>query len=387
VYLFSVNYNEYFNFAKIHNIYPNLKKLKIFEIEVLWSKTYPAESSDRAVLDWFIDNNNSLTTYRNFNNVNQFAKNNNIDITYYTCETGLDKLNRAYTNTLKYKLETFNFFLLTQVVEHSEYLKNTKYPFELYKGKENPYHVFVNSDRKYNKILNLNRRPDWHRHLIAQSILGQFEGKDNRLTVTWMSDNIKAYNQHPLVNGKSEYFNFEQVLLPRLTEKETALFNAGGNIIKTNTLVFDKDLRNEQFNLRYVDVLKNYVDVGLEIVSESIFFGPFGDISEKSLRSLLLGVPCIIAGGPDSFKVLEKIGFKSYDEFTGYKDSQRNNLERFRSITKFTDRLAGMSDEEYQAAMEKLHNDSKDTIIHNQNNFLSGNVILNFIKWIKEIHR
>jgi hypothetical protein len=389
VYLFSVNYNEYFNFAKIHNIYPNLKKIKIFEIEVLWSKMYPTDPilSDFAIRDWFIDNNRSFTTYKNFNNVSAFAQNNNIEVTYYTCETGLDKLNLKYTKNLNCKIETFNFFLLSQVIEHVEYLTHKNYPFELFKGKENPYYTFVKSSRKRNKILNLNRRPDWHRHLIAQSILGQFEGKDNRLTVTWMSDTIKAYNQHPLVNGKSEYFNFEQVLLPQLTEQETAHFNAGENIIKTNNLVFDKDLRNEQFNLRYVDVLKNYVDVGLEIVSESIFFGPFGDVSEKSLRPLLLGVPCIIAGGPDSFKVLEKIGFKSYDEFTGYKDSQRNNLERFRSITKFTDCLATMSDEEYEAAMEQLYNDSKDTIIHNQNNFLSGNVILNFIKWIKEIHQ
>jgi hypothetical protein len=46
-----------------------------------------------------------------------------------------------------------------------------------------------------------------------------------------------------------------------------------------------------------------------------------------------------------------------------------------------------MSDEEYRIFMEQFYIDSKDIIEHNQNNFLSGNVILNFIKWIKEVHQ
>lgn len=389
VYLFSVNHNDYFKYAKINSIYPDLKKIKIFEIEVLWSKIYPSdlENSRSAILDWFIENNNSLTTYKNFNNVNEFAKNNKLDITYYTCETGLDFLNKDYVSSLEYNIETFNFFLLTQVVEYTAYLKDKKYPFELYKGRNNPYHTFVNTDQRRTKILNLNRRPDWHRHLIAQIILGQFEDVKERATVTWMSKEIKSYNQHPLINGKSEYFNLEQVFLPLLGEKEKYQFDTGGRIIKEQTLIFDKDERNEQFNLRYVDVLDNYVGVGLEIVSESLFFGPLGDVSEKSLRPLLLGIPCIIAGGPDSFKVLEKIGFKSYDEITGYKDHERNNLTRLRSITNFTDRLSKMSNDEYETFMEQLRIDSKDIIEHNQNNFLSGNLITNFIKWIQEIHQ
>lgn len=385
VYLFSVNQNEYFKFAELDKVYPDLKNVKIFEIEVLWSKIYPSEieASEHAVSDWFIENNNSLTTYKSFNNVNEFAKNNGINITYYTCETGLDKLNKDYIKTLNYKIETFNFFLLTQVIEYTEYLRNINYP----QGTENAYHKSIKSNSKHNKILNLNRRPDWHRHLIAQSILGQFESNSNRVTVTWLSDTIKAYNQHPLFNGKSEYFNFERVFLPKLSEKETDQFNAGEDIIKTRNLVFDNDKNHEQFNLRYIDVLDNYTDVGLEIVSESIFFGPLGDVSEKSLRPLLLGIPCIIAGGPDSFKVLEKIGFKSYNELTGYKDSERNNLERFRSITNFTDKLANMSDDEYESFMEQFHKDSKDIVDHNRHNLLSGNAILYFIKWIKEVHQ
>jgi hypothetical protein len=185
----------------------------------------------------------------------------------------------------------------------------------------------------------------------------------------------------------SEYFNFEQVFLPLLNEREKQHFIDGEDVLKKQKLVFDNDERSEQFALRYVDVLKNYNDVGLEIVSESLFFGPLGDVSEKSLRPLLLGIPCIIAGGPNSFKVLEKIGFKSYDEITGYKDQERNNLVRLRSITDFTDKLAKMSDDEYAAFMEQLHIDSKDIIEHNQNNFLSGNLITNFIKWIQEIHQ
>jgi hypothetical protein len=387
--MFSINHNEYLKFAEINKIYPELKKIKIFEIEVLWSKIYPTdkEGSELAISDWFIDNNNSLTAYKNFNNVNQFAKNNNIDITYYTCETGMDKLHADYRKSLQYKIETFNFFLLSQTVEFTQYLKNEKYPFELYKGKDNPYSKFVKLNNRHNKILNLNRRPDWHRHLIAQTILGQFEGYDTRAIVTWLNTEIKAYNQHQLVNGKSEYFNFENIFLPLLSEEEMNNFISGERILKTNNLVFDKDQRNEQFTLRYVDVLDNYTDVGLEIVSESIFFGPFGDVSEKSLRPLLLGIPCIIAGGPDSFKILDKLGFKSYDLYTGYKDSERNNLIRFRSIIDYTAKLALMDNTEYSEYMNKLHRKCLPITVHNQDNFKTGQVIENFKKWIKEIHQ
>jgi len=389
LYLFSVNNNDYLNHANIQDVYPNLKKVKIFEIEVQWGKMYPsdAEDSDRAIRDWFIENNNSLTTYKNFNNVNQFAKNNNIDTTYYTCETGLDFLNKDYLESLEYKIESFNFFLLSQTVEYTEFLKDKKYPYELTQGKDNPYFAFLNKENTRDKILNLNRRPDWHRHLIAQSILGQFENNRNRILVTWMSDQIKAYHQHPITNGKSEYFNLESTLLPMLSKEERDIFDAGERILEGSRLIFDKDERQESFTMRYADALENYTNVGLEVVSESIFFGPFGDVSEKSLRPLILGIPCIIAGGPNSFKILEKLGFKSYDHLTGYKDSERNNLIRLRSLIEFTDRLAKMSNEGYASCMEQFYINSKDIIEHNQQNFQTGQVIENYIKWIKEIHQ
>jgi hypothetical protein len=386
VYMFSVNYNDYLSYALIENLYPNLKNIKIFEIEVLWSKIYPTDT-EPAILDWFVENSKGLTTYKNFNNVNKFADNNKIDVTYYTCENGVDQLDKSYLSSLNFKIETFNFFLLNQAIEYSESVKNKSYPFELYKNKENPYFKFLKSNSKKNKILNLNRRPDWHRHLIAQSILGQFEGKDSRATVTWLNEDIKAYYQHPLNNGKSEYFNFEKVFLPRLSEEEMNNFKSGENILKTRNLVFDNNDRENEFTLRYAGVLGSYIDVGLEIVSESIFFGPFGDVSEKSLRPLLLGIPCIIAGGPDSFKILEKLGFKSYDQFTGYKDSERNNVIRFRSIADYTSKLSKMSDAEYSAYIEKLQIKCLPIIQHNQDNFKTGQLIENFKKWIKEIHQ
>jgi hypothetical protein len=391
MYFFSINHNNYLCNANIKSIWPTLEKIKIFELEVLWSKIYPNEqdANIQAIKDWFIDNSNSNIKFKNLENVRTFVENNNIDVTYYTCETGLNYLNKDYVNELNFKIESFNFFLLTMVIEHVEYLRDPKYPDWILKGTHNPYVTTIELRKQAEcyKILNLNRRPDYHRHLVAQSLLGKFTDNLDRVKVSWMDNNVKAYYEHPLNNGKSEYFNFEQKFLPFLSEEERKVFDLGEQKLRELNLTLDNDERNEESTLRYQGAVDNYVDIGLEIVSESIYFGPLGDVSEKALRPLVLGVPCIVMGGPESFKILERLGFKSYNGLTGYKDTERNNLYRFRSIIEFTNKLAEMNDEEYKNYMDQFYQECLPIIEHNQNNFKTGQVIENYITWIKEIHQ
>jgi hypothetical protein len=378
--------------ANIKNLWPDLKSVKIFELEVLWSKIYPdeQESSDQSITDWFLDNNDSNIKFKNLENIKKFVENNNVNVTYYTCETGLEYLNKDYIGGLNFDIKSFNFFLLTVIVEHVEYLRNPKYPYETLKGALNPYIKMVikrHDTANFYKILNLNRRPDYHRHLIAQSLLGKFSNSLDRVKVSWLSNDIKSYNEHPLNNGKSVYFNFEQKFLSVLKEEEHKVFNLGEQQLRNLNLILDNDERHEESTLRFQSAVSNYINVGLEIVSESIYFGPLGDVSEKALRPLVLGVPCIIAGGPGSFNILERLGFKSYDKITGYKDAERNNLTRFRSITELTNRLSAMSDEEYKTYMDQFYQECLPIIKHNQDNFKTGQVIENYITWIKEIHQ
>lgn len=391
-YFFSINKNFYYRYLRIDQLFPDLKKIKIFEIEVQWMKEYPSDvdESSVAVRDWYIENENNNTTYLNLDNVNIFAKNNsNLEVTYHVCENNLENLNQHYINSLKYKLESFNFFLLTQVVEYSEYIKNSSYPTEFLNGKANDYYTFVqnNTLNSRQKILNLNRRPDFHRHVIAQSILSYYENKTNRIRLTWLDETVKSYKQHKMNNGKGELVNFSEVFLTELNNNERMHFERGETILKSTNFKFDLDIRNEEFLMRYYDIIENYKDVGLEIVSESIFFGPLGDVSEKSLRPMVLGIPCIIVAGYNSFKILEKLGFKSYDFVTGYKDDEKNHLIRIRSALEFVNNLSLLSDEEYQDQMNNFYERSKPIIEHNLENFRSGNAVEKFISWVKQIHQ
>jgi hypothetical protein len=152
-------------------------------------------------------------------------------------------------------------------------------------------------------------------------------------------------------------------------------------------LRFDKDERNNQFFFRYFDTIDLYEDIAFEIVSESMYFGPAGDVSEKSLRPLLLGVPFIIMGGANSFNILEKLGFKSFDNIVDYDSHEKNHLLRFRNIAKFTEDLANLSNEEYVASIETLIEKCRPIALQNQVIFMSKLVINNIKKWIQEIHQ
>jgi hypothetical protein len=306
------------------------------------------------------------------------------------CETGYENLNPEYLKSFNFKLENFNLFLISQVIDFRVLATNKGFVSAILNTPDDLFNQKLKSISdagKKKKILNLNRRPDWHRHLLAQTLLGQFENTQERLKVTWLDRDIKAYDQHIIINGKSEYVNFEKVFLPMLTADERDRFNRGESILKNTDLRFDKDERNNQFFFRYFDTIDLYEDIAFEIVSESTYFGPAGDVSEKSLRPLLLGVPFVIMGGQNSFKILEKLGFKSFDDIVNCKSEEANHLLRFRSIAKFTEDLANLSNEEYNRSIEVLTEKCKDIVLHNRVNFMGRFVINNIKKWIQEIHQ
>jgi hypothetical protein len=393
MYLFSINHNNYYSYANIRSLFPDLTSIKIFEIEVLWARDYPTGEPDqiaKTVSDWFIDNKDGNFLYKNLENINQFANNNKLDVTYYVCETGYENLNPEYLKSFNFKIENFNLFLISQVIDFRVLAMNKGFVSVILKAPSDMFSKKLKSisdKTKKKKILNLNRRPDWHRHLLAQTLLGQFEKNQERLKVTWLSQDIKSYNQHIMINGKSEYINFEKVFLPGLTEYERDCFNRGETILKNTDLRFDKDVRNNQFFFRYFDTIDLYEDIAFEIVSESTYFGPAGDVSEKSLRPLLLGVPFIIMGGANSFKILEKLGFKSFDSVVNYNSKEKNHLLRFRSIAKFTDDLAKLSNDDYATSIQDLTEKCNPVALHNQINFTSKVIINNIKKWIQEIHQ
>jgi hypothetical protein len=92
-------------------------------------------------------------------------------------------------------------------------------------------------------------------------------------------------------------------------------------------------------------------------------------------------------GGANSFKILEKLGFKSFDSVVNYNSKEKNHLLRFRSIAKFTDDLAKLSNDDYATSIQDLTEKCNPVALHNQINFTSKVIINNIKKWIQEIHQ
>lgn len=390
IYFFSVNHNKYLRYFKIEDIFPDTKSVKIFEIESLWTKQYPAEveKSERAVRDFFNTNETNEITYSNIDNVNEFSKRYpDIDVTYFICENNIEDISADYIQNLSCKVKNFNFYLLTQIIDFFGY-QEASYPKQMVVT-ENPYHRFLRTNaigNRPHKILNLNRRATWHRHYIASVLLHDFQHCQDRLLLTWKSP-IRRWQEHPLNGGKTDGTNFYSEFLNQLGLVESSRYSKGESLMKDYIAPTDPDVNAQKFFCRFVDTLLHYEKVTFEIISESQFFGPLGECSEKSVRPIFLGVPFILVGGPKSFKSLERLGFKSYDEFTGYNDNEKNHIARMKSLTDFTEKLSSMDDQQFKIYMDELIQNCKPIIKHNQDNLLSGNAIEEFKKWTREIHQ
>lgn len=88
-------------------------------------------------------------------------------------------------------------------------------------------------------------------------------------------------------------------------------------------------------------------------------------LTEKTARSLMLGMPFIMIGPPYSLNRLKSLGFKTFDMFIDESyDNELNPQKRFNMIKSEINKIASLSIKQ----MEILYNAIYPTLIHNRNN-------------------
>jgi hypothetical protein len=376
-YLFCCNYNYYIKDMDISALFPTIRKAYIFFLEVLWKKTFP---SDESIKDYISKNKTNYVLYDNLENIKSFSKNhNNIDITCLICETGIENLHQDILNSYQFKIKNFNFYTLIIILINAKMLKDEF--FRLHNGKDLLDYNEIKS-LKDPKILNLNRRPDIHRYIITQSMLGQYSKNKNRLKISWLGNPDHTISDDTRFDDRAREY-----ILNEFSQRELKHIIEGVDLLKYFKYIIDKDLFSNDGFFRFADTHQHYKNVFLEVVSESIFLGPLGDVSEKSIRPIIKKTPFIIAGGPGSFKLLENLGFKSYDHLTLVKSDNLDTATRMRSILKFTRDLSDLSQEAFCSYSQYFYHKAKPEIKHNFNLFQSDELTENIKKWILTIYQ
>ena len=380
-YFFCCNYNYYLKDIDISTLFPKIKYVYMFSIEVLWKKNFPSHDS---ICDYVLDNKKNTLCYDNLENVNVFSKNhNNLKITYLICETGIEKLSQDKLKSYVFKIKNFNFYLLINLLVAGRMLTDA---FFCQSSKIKLPRLTKPKKLNNPKILNFNRRPDIHRFFLTNSLLGQFCNNPESLKISWLGHT--SYDQlFSTEEEKTFFLTIKEKLLENLNHEEINDLVLGENLLKKNKYHLDRDLFKNNGFFRFADTFNHYDDIFLEIVSESIFFGPLGDVSEKSIRPILMKTPFVILGGPESFKLLENLGFESFNKSLNINDTDNNAINRLRSILNFTKDLSKLSSDSFIEYGQNLYETATPKVEHNYNMLISDQLLTNIKSWILKIYQ
>jgi hypothetical protein len=158
--------------------------------------------------------------------------------------------------------------------------------------------VYDHKSQKKYKFLSLNRAPRAHRAILLAML--EYMQISTRGYVTWPSDDRLLTNvphSHSFRMGIKRDHNFEKFLL-------------------TNSRLSDQyiDSRTEPAH-SWLTAVPLYQQAEFEIVNETHHYN-IGDIvflTEKTFRSLMVGIPFLLHGNPRSLKLLHQLGYKTFD--------------------------------------------------------------------------
>lgn len=155
---------------------------------------------------------------------------------------------------------------------------------------------------------------------------------EGRTAQEWIYNSINAHQYHPEV---SEHNNFYTPIL------ENSLFS-----LVTET----------SFGIP---------DIGTDIIGKENWIEYFdeGFITEKTFRTLANGHPCVWVGAPGLTKVLQRIGFKTFNEYWDESyDKITDPIDRINAVIDLVEQLCKLS----QSERKELYENMKPVLKHNQ---------------------
>jgi hypothetical protein len=227
----------------------------------------------------------------------------------------------------------------------------------------------LNSNRNTNKVrhfLNFNRVPKFHRIALFGEFKSNDKLKNTSITTLGRVDNGNPLEYHMLMRSfiDNDYIYSK--------DRIVSFFE---NYDSTKHTIYDEpDLENNKagtFNKKaHTESFVNIVSESL-IDTDSIFF------SEKIYKPIFGAQPFILFGNPNSIKMLQSMGFKTFDKW--WDESYDEEIEFSKRLEKIVTILEKISSWSLDECF-KITQEMEEVLIHNFNHMLSDTDTLNLFK-------
>ena len=220
--------------------------------------------------------------------------------------------------------------------------------------------------KKIRHFLNFNRVPKLHR--IA--LFGEFKSNE-KLKNTSITTLGRVDNNNPL-----EYYNLMHSFIDNdYTHSKDRILSFYRNYNSTKHSIYDEsDLEN---NKASVFNKVAHTESFLNIVSESLIDNTSVFFSEKIYKPIFAAQPFIIFGNPNSIKMLQKMGFKTFSKWWDESyDEELNSSKRLEKIVNILEEISNWSFDKCFDVIQEM----EEILVHNFNHMISDEDTFNVFK-------
>ena len=176
-----------------------------------------------------------------------------------------------------------------------------------------PNDTRLQTDIKF-KFVNLNKRYTDYRHIVASFL------KDKSVKMSWFHERS--------LPSKSDWYDLS-----------TFDYSIDGSI---GIQIIDQTIDN--VDQQSVELETVYKECFCDIVSESRFTSPLGNISEKTVRPTMYKKPFILVAPYKTLEYVKSLGFKTFSDFWDESyDECKNHEERLKKVLTLIDYIDNMS--------------------------------------------
>jgi hypothetical protein len=266
-----------------------------------------------------------------------YMKRNNLtNVTVYTCDYRCEELLPHYSNL---KLITNDIFIKT-ITRTVSTLPTTQFT---------------------KKFINLNWRYDEHRHLVA-AFMHQL---DCYCSWRYVVDDstIQIYNWVKLNELDAEFNGRIKIGIDSLKVNAPLIVDKFGPPVVVGEIPYIHSVKRPSSS-GTEDIERFYADTFCDVVTETKYAQPTGNISEKTFRPIGYLKPFILVGPPRSLEYLKTMGYKTFSDYWDESyDSEENHQARLTKIFKLIDHINSKSIDE----LRQLYIDMQPILTHNAN--------------------
>lgn len=272
---------------------------------------------------------------RELDSILTYIKNNNLtNVTVHMCDYKCSEFYSYYTKFMK---------LITDDI----YLRTNPPP-----PKSN-----IPTDNFTKKFINLNSRFTLHRNFTSAYMCTKsgycswnFTGAVDQLRNILIDvDQLDDMVDGRLLSG-IEYLNENSPLVVDYPITRPIPIDQAQNVVLPKYCTYSPNLE------------KFYADVFCAVETESVYFNPTANFSEKTLRAIAFKKPFIVVGAVNTLEYLRSMGYKTFSNYWDESyDTESDHTLRLAKIFKVVDYIDSMSIDE----LHKLYNEMRPILEHN----------------------